>query len=615
MLAVKGLRVWYGTGGDPVRAVDGISLEIAAGETVGLVGESGCGKSTLGRAILGLLPENAAAAGEVLYRDRNMIGLTPKELRDLRGPEIGLIFQEPMTRLDPLHTIEDHFLETLHTHEPDLDKDEMRKRSLETLARMGIPPTRFKQYPHEFSGGMRQRIMIALALVLRPSLLIADEPTTALDVIVEAQILGILADLRANFDTGLLLITHNLGIVAEACNRVAVMYAGRIVESGRRAPGLLRARPPLHARAAALDDLAAHHRPALHPGRAAEPGRPATRLPLPPALPERDAGLRREVPGRDDHAARPASRVLAARPGRGNPAGRRRSRSSAKRSRSRRKATAAVRRPARLSCPVRVRGLETHYAVRGSFTDRLRGREAGAVAAVDGVDFDLAAVRCSASSASPARARRRWDGRCSAWSRRQAAASTWRGVRSPASRRAPCARCARRLQIVFQDPHASLNPAMTIGASVGDPLRFHGIAKDRTERERLVAEALERVGLAPAAQFADKYPTDLSGGQKQRAVLARAIILGPDVLVADEPVSMLDMSVRAKILELMIELKDELDLTYIYITHDLATAKVLLRPDRDHVPRQDRRAGAGRQDLRGSQASVHGLAAAGDPRA
>ena len=232
VLAVRDLRVWYGTGGDPVRAVDGISFEIERGQTLGLVGESGCGKSPLGRGIIGLLPKNASRAGQVLYQGRNLVGLDADELRDLRGPEIGLIFQEPMTRLDPLHTIESHFLETLRTHRSEMDKDEMRKRALETLAQMGIPPTRFKQYPHEFSGGMRQRIMIALALVLEPSLLIADEPTTALDVIVEAQILAILADLRKNFDTGLLLITHNLGIIAEACDHVAVMYAGRIAEEG-----------------------------------------------------------------------------------------------------------------------------------------------------------------------------------------------------------------------------------------------------------------------------------------------------------------------------------------------------------------------------------------------
>jgi peptide/nickel transport system ATP-binding protein len=182
--------------------------------------------------VLGLLPENAAVSGRVLHAGRDLTSLDPQELRRMRGPELGLIFQEPMTRLNPLITIEDHFLETLRAHESELGKAEMRKRSLETLARMGIPPTRFKQYPHEFSGGMRQRIMIALTLVLRPSVVVADEPTTALDVIVEAQILGILADLRQNFDTALLLITHNLGIVAEACDRVAVMYAGKIVEEG-----------------------------------------------------------------------------------------------------------------------------------------------------------------------------------------------------------------------------------------------------------------------------------------------------------------------------------------------------------------------------------------------
>jgi peptide/nickel transport system ATP-binding protein len=232
VLSVRNLRVWYGTEDEPVRAVDGVSLDIRAGETLGLVGESGCGKSTLGRGILGLMPEGSAAAGEVRYGDRNLLDVPPAELRRLRGPDLGLIFQEPMTRLDPLVTIQDHFTETLRAHEPELGKDEMRRRSLEALAGVGIPPTRFNQYPHEFSGGMRQRIMIALALVLNPKLVIADEPTTALDVIVEAQILRILADLRENFDAALLLITHNLGIVAEACDRVAVMYAGEIVEVG-----------------------------------------------------------------------------------------------------------------------------------------------------------------------------------------------------------------------------------------------------------------------------------------------------------------------------------------------------------------------------------------------
>jgi oligopeptide/dipeptide ABC transporter ATP-binding protein len=232
VLDVKNLRAWYGTEGDPVRAVDGVSFEIRSGETLGLVGESGCGKSTLGRTILGLLPEGAATAGEIRYRDRNLVTAPPKEVRSLRGPDLGLIFQEPMTRLDPLMTIENHFIETLSAHESDTKEKDKRRRSLDALGAMGIPPTRFKQYPHEFSGGMRQRIMIALALVLNPKVLIADEPTTALDVIVEGQILEILADLRRNFDTALLLITHNLGIVAEACDRVAVMYAGRIVEQG-----------------------------------------------------------------------------------------------------------------------------------------------------------------------------------------------------------------------------------------------------------------------------------------------------------------------------------------------------------------------------------------------
>jgi peptide/nickel transport system ATP-binding protein len=232
VISVRDLRVWYGTERGPVRAVDGVSFDVRAGETLGLVGESGCGKSTLGRGILGLLPSGSAVDGSVRFRDRELVGVKQSDMREMRGAELGLIFQEPMTRLDPVMRISEHFAETLRAHEPELSSAEIDARSIDTLRRMGIPPTRFRHYPHEFSGGMRQRIMIALALVLNPAFVVADEPTTALDVLVEAQILSILADLKRNFDTSLLLITHNLGIVAEACERVAVMYAGRIVEEG-----------------------------------------------------------------------------------------------------------------------------------------------------------------------------------------------------------------------------------------------------------------------------------------------------------------------------------------------------------------------------------------------
>ena len=232
VVRVRDLRVWYATDRGPVRAVDGVSFEIRERETLGLVGESGSGKSTLGRGILGLLPVGAIRDGSVDFEGRDLVKATQQEMRHLRGPSIGLVFQEPMTRLDPLMRISDHFAEALHTHEPDISDAEIRRRSLEALGGVRIPPTRFHNYPYEFSGGMRQRIMIALALVLKPRFVIADEPTTALDVLVEAQILSIIADLKNNFDTALLLITHNLGIVAESCDRVAVMYAGRIVEQG-----------------------------------------------------------------------------------------------------------------------------------------------------------------------------------------------------------------------------------------------------------------------------------------------------------------------------------------------------------------------------------------------
>ena len=232
LLEARDLRIWYGSPGGAVRAVDGVSFALRKGEILGLVGESGCGKTTLGRGLLGLLPESAAMGGALEFQGRDLLALRRKELFRLRGRELGMIFQEPLTRLNPLMRVSEHFEETLKTHEKGISRTEIRDRALQSMQVMGIPPTRYRAYPHEFSGGMRQRLMIALTLVLRPSFVVADEPTTALDVLVEAQIIRILHDLRDEYDTSLLLITHNLGIVAEACDRVAVMYAGRIVEIG-----------------------------------------------------------------------------------------------------------------------------------------------------------------------------------------------------------------------------------------------------------------------------------------------------------------------------------------------------------------------------------------------
>jgi peptide/nickel transport system ATP-binding protein len=232
VIDVRDLRVWYGTPRGAIRAVDGVSFSLQGGETLGLVGESGCGKSTLGRGLMGLLPEGAKRDGKVLFRGDDILQMSVHDARAMRGTDLGMIFQEPLTRLNPLMRISQHFEETIKQHEPGRSKAVIRERALQVLNLMGIPPTRYRSYPHEFSGGMRQRLMIALALVLRPAFVVADEPTTALDVLVEAQIIKILNDLRENFDTALLLITHNLGIVAEACDRVAVMYAGRIVEQG-----------------------------------------------------------------------------------------------------------------------------------------------------------------------------------------------------------------------------------------------------------------------------------------------------------------------------------------------------------------------------------------------
>ena len=242
-LVVEDVSVIYRSARGPVRAVEGVSLAVGAGESVGLVGESGCGKSTLGRAVLGVLPAVAERTGRVVL-DGVDLTADAEAWRKARGDRLSLVFQDPATRLDPLQRVESHFVELIRAHRPDTSKADAARLARETLAAVGVPPARARQYPHEFSGGMRQRIMIALAVVLEPRVLVADEPTTSLDVLVEAQILDLLRDLRRRLGLAVVLITHNLGIVAETCERVAVMYAGRIVEEGPVAQVFAAARHP-----------------------------------------------------------------------------------------------------------------------------------------------------------------------------------------------------------------------------------------------------------------------------------------------------------------------------------------------------------------------------------
>ncbi|MEG3895844.1 MULTISPECIES: ABC transporter ATP-binding protein [unclassified Microcoleus] len=505
LFSVENLRVAYPQRrGQSGWAVDGVSLTLKPGEKLGLVGESGCGKSTLGRAAMRLLPDSTLIEGRVSFAGESVFDMNASRLRRFRGEAVALIFQDPMTRLDPLMTVGEHCIETLQAHRPNLDRKQAKKRAIETLEAVKIPASRWSQFPHEFSGGMRQRVAIALALLLDPKLIVADEPTTSLDVTVAAQILQELTRLCEERGTAILLISHDLAMVGEYCDRIAVMYGGKVVETG---PVQKVFQQPQHEYTRSLLKAALHIQADSGKGLAFEE-------------------IRTEV------------------------------------------VTANLTNSPLLT----VTNLQQHYSLESNLLDQLFSRNRPVIKAVDGVSLELERGEilglvgesgCGKSTLSrtilqliPATGGK----------------VEFQGIDITALSRDAVRKHRRQMQMIFQDPHACLNPMMTVGESIADPLFIHKLA-NTSEAKKQVIQMLERVGLTPGEDFFRRYPGELSGGQQQRVSIARALITRPQLIICDEPVSMLDASVQTQVLELMLELKQEFNLTYLFITHDLWVAR------------------------------------------
>ncbi len=552
LLSVRDLRTSFRTDAGSARAVDGVSFSVRAGETVCIVGESGCGKTATALSLLRLLPPTATIepGSAVEFEGRDLMTLDASGWRAVRGARIGIVFQDAMTALDPVIRVGDQVAEVARVHTPGIPRGAARARAVELLALTGIagPEDRAHQYPYELSGGTRQRVMLAIALAMHPALLIADEPTTALDVTVQAQILSLVADLQRRLGMAILLITHDLRVAAALADRVIVMYAGEIVES---APAALFFAEPQHPYAAGLLRAVPHSEPPRRPsGR--DPGRRpirdrlAPRLPLPRAVRLRVVALRERAPAAV-RGLRGARVALPPRPG-AEPA----------RRRPRRTAVTGATAPPLLA----VDRLTKHYALtRGPF-----GRPVGVIRAIDAVSFRVARgetlglVGESGSGKTtlalailrltePTAGRIRFD-----------------GIEVGALGPAPLRRLRRRMQIIFQDPAGVLDPRLPIDVSVGEGLAIHRLAEGAAAAARVRA-LLDEVGL-PAA-IARRYPHECSGGQRQRVGIARALALEPDFVVCDEPVSALDVSTQAQVINLLCDLQRSHGLTYLFIAHDL----------------------------------------------
>jgi peptide/nickel transport system ATP-binding protein len=574
LLEIRDLVVTYNSQRGVVRAVDNVSLDVEPVQHLGIIGESGCGKTTLMRALVRVLPRNGnILSGEMRFMGQDLLKLSEREMRELRWKEIATIPQASMDSLDPVQRV-GRQLETILRVRGGYDQSAARRRAVDLFDLVGLDADRLTHYPHEFSGGMKQRAVIAMALALEPSLLIADEPVTALDVIVQQQVLEVLQRLEEELKLTVLLITHDISVVAQVCDSVAVMYAGQVVEQAPAEPffespyhpyslGLQNAFPNLAQPKDVLvsiegyppdEAVGSNHLAACLRAGEMETLRPQASEPQ--LWLTTEAAQRTQQNGSEQAKERAsfASWQTVSVSGLG---------------------TAQVTSDAdSLLSPadgalVEVRDLFKRYRIGGGLAGMMRGQPAQTVHAVNNVSFTLKRGEslglagesgCGKTTTGnllvkllePNEGNIYFDGQD---------LSSLSGVELKAFR--------RRVQLMFQNPYEALNPRFTLYRSLSEPLIIHDWDRE-TERLERILETLEQVNLRPAEFFLDKYPHQISGGQLQRVVLARALVLRPDFLVADEPVSMLDVSVRAGILNTMRGLAADMGLTTVYISHDLS---------------------------------------------
>jgi peptide/nickel transport system ATP-binding protein len=569
LLEIGDLKITYETGDDSkVYAVNDVSFDVAAGENYGLVGESGSGKSTAALAVLGLLDDNGVVeSGEIRFKGENLLEMPEKRRREIRWEEIAYIPQSAMDALDPVMTVGTQVDQAIRTHR-DVPNAKARERTREVFEIVGLDPARADDHPHQFSGGMRQRVSIAMALALEPDLIIADEPTTGLDVIVQDKIMDKIVEIQERTDSSLLFITHDIGVIAEASDRISVLYGGKAMEQGHTervlaeptnpyTMGLKNSFPDIDK----LGELAVSipgSLPALDSAPTAcvfsnrcpfatdecEESHPSLADASPD--PDRDqfSACHRvdEVDRLRDEAVDPATWGVDMRERTASEPGER---------------------------ILETRSLSKWYQQPQGLIDGIRGREPDYVKAVQDVDLMIRESEILGIAGESGCGKSTLGETVALLSEPTDGEIEFRGESIDRFRGGDMREFRSKVQIVFQDPFDSLNPRQTVRAGVGEPLAIRN--RPRAEIDERVRETLAEVGLRPPEQFLDKYPHQLSGGERQRVAIARSLVLEPELLICDEPASMLDVSLKASLLNVLRRLADERDIGVLYISHDLAS--------------------------------------------